>query len=119
MRRLLPIAVLVLTAGCDFTIYADPAQDPETAGGPYTPRAVTDVTWNPDFTRVDVTYETGNCDGGEGDTCDIDAVTLERMWTLRRVLAKMHPVEGMELLLTKLDKTATNSEFLSKFIIKE
>jgi transcription termination factor Rho len=44
---------------------------------------------------------------------------LERMWTLRRVLNKMNPIEGMELLLQKLEKTETNSEFLSKFIIRE
>jgi transcription termination factor Rho len=44
---------------------------------------------------------------------------LERMWTLRRVLNKMHPVEGMQLLLKKLDQTATNEEFLSKFVIRE
>ena len=44
---------------------------------------------------------------------------LERMWTLRRVLNKMHPVEGMELLLKKLDETPTNQDFLSKFVIRE
>ena len=44
---------------------------------------------------------------------------LERMWTLRRVLNKMHPVQGMELLLTKLDKTPTNADFLSQFIVRE
>ena len=44
---------------------------------------------------------------------------LERMWTLRRVLNKMNPIEAMELLLQKLEKTETNAEFLSKFIIRE
>jgi transcription termination factor Rho len=44
---------------------------------------------------------------------------LDRMWTLRRVLNKMNPIEGMELLLQKLEKTETNAEFLSKFIIRE
>ncbi len=44
---------------------------------------------------------------------------LDRMWTLRRVLNKMHPVEAMQLLLKKLDQTATNEEFLSKFVIRE
>jgi hypothetical protein len=39
------------------------------------------------------------------------------MWTLRRVLNKMNPIEAMELLLQKLEKTETNAEFLSKFII--
>ncbi len=44
---------------------------------------------------------------------------LERMWTLRRVLNKMNPIEGMELLLQKLEKTETNGEFLSKFVIRD
>ena len=44
---------------------------------------------------------------------------LDRMWTLRRVLNKMNPIEAMELLLQKLEKTETNAEFLSKFIIRE
>jgi transcription termination factor Rho len=42
---------------------------------------------------------------------------LERMWMLRRVLNKMNPVEGMELLIKKLRETKTNAEFLAKFTI--
>jgi transcription termination factor Rho len=49
----------------------------------------------------------------------IKADVLDRMWTLRRVLNKMNPIEGMELLLQKLEKTETNAEFLSKFVIRE
>jgi transcription termination factor Rho len=49
----------------------------------------------------------------------IKAEVLERMWTLRRVLNKMNPIEGMELLLQKLEKTETNAEFLNKFIIRD
>jgi len=37
---------------------------------------------------------------------------LERVRTLRRVLADMHPVDAMELLTTRLRKTKTNVEFL-------
>jgi transcription termination factor Rho len=37
---------------------------------------------------------------------------LERVRTLRRVLADMHPVEAMELLVTRLRKTKSNAEFL-------
>ncbi len=37
---------------------------------------------------------------------------LERVRTLRRVLADMHPVEAMELLVTRLKKTKSNAEFL-------
>jgi transcription termination factor Rho len=37
---------------------------------------------------------------------------LERVRTLRRVLADMHPVEAMELLTTRLRKGKSNAEFL-------
>jgi transcription termination factor Rho len=37
---------------------------------------------------------------------------LERVRTLRRVLSDMHPVEAMELLVTRLRKTKSNAEFL-------
>ncbi len=37
---------------------------------------------------------------------------VERVRTLRRVLADMHPVEAMELLTTRLRKTKSNAEFL-------
>jgi transcription termination factor Rho len=37
---------------------------------------------------------------------------LDRVRTLRRVLADMHPVEAMELLTARLRKTRTNAEFL-------
>ena len=37
---------------------------------------------------------------------------VERVRMLRRVLADMHPVEAMELLVTRLRKTKSNAEFL-------
>jgi transcription termination factor Rho len=37
---------------------------------------------------------------------------LDRVRTLRRVLADMHPVEAMELLVSRLRKSKTNAEFL-------
>jgi transcription termination factor Rho len=49
----------------------------------------------------------------------IKADKLDRMWTLRRVLNKMNPIEGMELLLQKLEKTETNADFLDKFVIRD
>ena len=49
----------------------------------------------------------------------VNPEVLDRMWTLRRVLNKMNPVEGMELLLKKLADTRTNQEFLSRFVIRE
>ena len=40
---------------------------------------------------------------------------LKRMWALRKVLTKMKPIEGMETLLDRLNKTRNNEEFLSLF----
>jgi transcription termination factor Rho len=40
---------------------------------------------------------------------------LKRMWALRKLLAKMKPVEGLETLLDRLHKTRTNEEFLALF----
>ena len=37
---------------------------------------------------------------------------LDRVRTLRRVLADMHPVEAMELLTSRLRKSKSNAEFL-------
>ena len=38
---------------------------------------------------------------------------LNRVWVLRKVLTPLSPVEAMELLLSKMGKTKSNSEFLS------
>ena len=38
---------------------------------------------------------------------------LNRVWVLRKVLTPLSPVEGMELLLSKMGKTRTNQDFLS------
>jgi transcription termination factor Rho len=38
---------------------------------------------------------------------------LSRVWVLRKVLTPLSPVEAMELLLSKMGKTKSNSEFLS------
>jgi transcription termination factor Rho len=38
---------------------------------------------------------------------------LNRVWVLRKVLTPLSPVEGMELLLSKMGKTKTNQEFLA------
>lgn len=69
------VAAAALVQGCDFstTIHTS---EPEDEGRATVARVVKDVTWNADFTRVDVTYEAEDCEGGQGDTCDIDAVTL-------------------------------------------
>ncbi|MEQ1868996.1 MAG: transcription termination factor Rho [Vicinamibacterales bacterium] len=38
---------------------------------------------------------------------------LNRVWVLRKVLTPLSPVEGMELLLSKMSKTKTNQDFLA------
>jgi transcription termination factor Rho len=38
---------------------------------------------------------------------------LDRIWVLRRVLTPLSPVEQMELVLERLDKSKTNGEFLA------
>jgi len=38
---------------------------------------------------------------------------LNRIWVLRKVLNPLSPTEAMELLLDKMSKTRTNSEFLA------
>jgi transcription termination factor Rho len=37
---------------------------------------------------------------------------LNRVWILRKVMSPLSPVETMELLLDKLNKTRSNAEFL-------
>jgi transcription termination factor Rho len=37
---------------------------------------------------------------------------VERVHNLRRVLADMHPVEAMEMLISRIRKTSSNMEFL-------
>ncbi len=44
----------------------------------------------------------------------IDKATLTKMWVMRRILAPMGPVDGMEFLLEKLKDTKTNYEFFEK-----
>ncbi len=40
---------------------------------------------------------------------------LQQVWTLRRVLNQLKPIEGMELLVDRLSKTSSNIEFLNRF----
>ena len=37
---------------------------------------------------------------------------LTKTWILRKFLSEMNPVEAMEFLLDRLNKTKTNEEFL-------
>jgi transcription termination factor Rho len=38
---------------------------------------------------------------------------LQRIWVLRKVLNPLSPVEAMELLVERLNKTKANAEFLA------
>ncbi len=40
---------------------------------------------------------------------------LKQMWALRKILVKTKPVEGMEMLLDRLNKTECNEDFLALF----
>lgn len=42
----------------------------------------------------------------------LDKETLQRMWILRRHLADMNPVEAMEFLHDRMNRTHDNTEFL-------
>ena len=45
----------------------------------------------------------------------VSEAKLKRMWALRRLLTKMKPLEGLETLIDRLNKTRSNEEFLSLF----
>ncbi len=45
----------------------------------------------------------------------VEPAKLKRMWALRKLLSKMKPLEGLETLLDRLNKTASNEEFLALF----
>jgi transcription termination factor Rho len=42
----------------------------------------------------------------------LDEDTLNRVWVLRKFLSDMNPVEGMEFLVDRMNKTKTNERFL-------
>ena len=42
----------------------------------------------------------------------LDRQTLDRMWILRKYLADMTPMEAMEFVKDRLEKTKDNGEFL-------
>jgi transcription termination factor Rho len=43
----------------------------------------------------------------------LDKDTLQRIWILRKHLADMNPVEAMEFIRDRIEKTRTNEEFLA------
>ncbi|MGE0753574.1 MAG: transcription termination factor Rho [Alphaproteobacteria bacterium] len=44
----------------------------------------------------------------------VDKATLTKMWVMRKILAPMGPMDGIEFLLEKLGETKSNSEFFDK-----
>ena len=60
------------------------------------------------FPAIDI-----NKSGTRKEELLMDKEELNRIWILRKVLNPLSPVEAMELLLDKLDKTKTNGEFLN------
>ncbi|MDX1974644.1 MAG: transcription termination factor Rho [Rickettsiales bacterium] len=44
----------------------------------------------------------------------VDKSTLTKMWVMRKILAPMGPMDGIEFLLEKLSDTKTNSEFFDR-----
>jgi transcription termination factor Rho len=53
-----------------------------------------------------------NRSGTRKEDLIMDAEELRRMYILRKVLADMNPVEAMELLIKRMERTKTNEEFL-------
>ncbi len=48
----------------------------------------------------------------EGLHTMLDRQTLDRMWILRKYLADMTPMEAMEFVKDRLERTKDNDEFL-------
>jgi transcription termination factor Rho len=60
------------------------------------------------FPAIDI-----NRSGTRKEELLLDRNELNRIWVLRKVFSPLSTVESMELLVEKLDKTRTNSEFLN------
>ena len=60
------------------------------------------------FPAIDI-----NRSGTRKEDLLLDDDTLNRVWILRKVLAPMTPVDGMEFLLEKMKTTKSNKEFLN------
>ncbi len=60
------------------------------------------------FPAIDI-----NRSGTRREELLLDKNELNKLWVLRKVLNSLNPVEAMELLVEKIQKTKTNKEFLS------
>jgi transcription termination factor Rho len=49
----------------------------------------------------------------------LDPEELKRVWLLRKILTSMNPVEAMEHLIAKVQKTKTNAEFLLQLNVNQ
>ncbi|MGZ6028895.1 MAG: transcription termination factor Rho [Myxococcaceae bacterium] len=65
------------------------------------------LTEKPVFPSIDI-----NKSGTRKEELLLEQGELKRVWVLRKVLSPLSTVEAMELLLERLEKTATNKEFL-------
>ena len=59
------------------------------------------------FPAVNITASSTRC-----DDLLLDKTTLDRMWILRKYLADMNPIEAMDFVKDRLEKTRDNDEFL-------
>jgi transcription termination factor Rho len=60
------------------------------------------------FPAIDI-----NKSGTRKEELLLDKPELNRIWVLRKVFSPLSTVESMELLVEKLDKTQTNTQFLN------
>jgi transcription termination factor Rho len=60
------------------------------------------------FPAIDITRS-----GTRKEELLINEKDLNRTWIIRKVLSQLNEVEAMELLLDKISKTKTNSDFLN------
>jgi transcription termination factor Rho len=59
-----------------------------------------------------------NCSGTRREEILMDPEEYRRVCVLRRVLNEMNPPEAMELLVSRLQKTKSNAEFLMSMNMK-
>jgi transcription termination factor Rho len=61
------------------------------------------------FPAIDITKS-----GTRKEDLLVDKSTLTKMWVMRKILAPMGPMDGIEFLLAKLSETKNNGEFFDK-----
>jgi transcription termination factor Rho len=61
------------------------------------------------FPAIDITKS-----GTRKEDLLVDKSTLTKMWVMRKILAPMGAMDGIEFLLEKLSETKNNAEFFDK-----